>query len=112
MKGAGGLQFRGFEAILDSGARVGELIDPGTRRPVFSPGLSKAYRDGVAHYLKPDGWNELTVACHGSRIVVHVNGIRTADMVTMSGAESGHLRLNVPEGSEVQVQKVEILQKA
>ena len=112
IKGSGGLQFRGFEAILDAGERAGELLDMSTRRPAVSPGISRAYREGVTHYFKPDGWNELALACHGSRIIVHVNGIRTADLVTMSGAESGHLRLNVPEGSDVQVRNVEILQPA
>lgn len=110
VKGTGGLQFRGFEAVLDNGERVGQLLDPSTRRPALSPNVSREYRQGIAHYFKPGEWNELALAAHGSRIVVHVNGIRTADVVTISAAESGHLRLNVPQGSDVEVKDVQLLQ--
>jgi len=110
VKGSGVLQFRGFEAILDGGQRVGQLLEAGTHQPVVNSVLDRAYQEGVAHYYRPGDWNQLAIAAHGSRILVHVNGIRTADVITVSGAHGGRLGLAVPNGSEVLLKDAEILE--
>ncbi len=37
-------------------------------------------RDDEAAYYKEDGWNEMVITAQGNRVVVHVNGVKTADL--------------------------------
>jgi len=56
----------------------------------------------------------MTVAAHGRRITVHVNGIRTAELFDDPGRLKGVLAMQVHGGQDVDVwfKDLEILEKA
>jgi len=61
-------------------------------------------------YLKPDDWNEMTIAAHGDHIVVHVNGIKSAELENDPSRPEGHFALQMHAGCvmEVRFKKIEI----
>ncbi|MFB3827840.1 MAG: DUF1080 domain-containing protein [Bryobacteraceae bacterium] len=94
-KGDGNVFFR-------SGLRVasdGSLYDAAGRQ------LSKPDPIGVKLYYKPGDWNELAISAHGPRVVVHLNGIKTADVQT-NVVKPGELKTT---GGEVVFRDIEIL---
>jgi hypothetical protein len=66
----------------------------------------------VAKYFKAGQWNEMTVSAHGRRIVVHVNGKKTAELKDDPGRLKGRLAFQLHGGhrdscSEMQGQVME-----
>ena len=61
--------------------------------------------------LKPDAWNELSVVAIGNRVVVHVNGTKSAEIVDPQGRKSGNFALQLHGGQDVDVRfrEIEIL---
>jgi len=61
-------------------------------------------------YLKPDDWNEVTIAAHGGHIVVHVNGVKTAELRDDPSRPEGHFALQMHAGCvmEVRFKDIEI----
>ena len=61
---------------------------------------------------RSDQWNTMTITAEGPRIVVHVNGRKTADIVDETGRRSGlfALQLHGGEDMELRVRSVELLQ--
>ena len=57
----------------------------------------------VAEYYKPNDWNELTVSAHGRRIVLHVNGEKTADLPNDPGRQAGRLALQINPKQDLEV---------
>ena len=55
--------------------------------------------------------NEMTVSAHGGRVVVHVNGRRTAELRDDPGRREGRLGIQLHGGQEmrVEVRAVEVL---
>jgi sugar lactone lactonase YvrE len=98
---------QGFQAEIDAaGHDVGGLYETLGRDWVIRPPatlLAKSY--------KAKDWNEMTVSAHGPRIVVHVNGVQTADFLDPSGARKGRLALQLHGGQEmdIEIKSVEIL---
>ena len=60
---------------------------------------------------KADDWNQMVVSAHGRRIVVHLNGEKTADLANDAGRSSGRLALqiNPKQDLEVWFKDIEIL---
>ena len=109
LKGDSGFYFRvdkvqsavavhGFQAEIDMGDEVGGLYETGGRAWVVKPGP-----EDVKKYFKPQQWNEMTVSAHGRRIVVHVNGCKTAELKNDQGRLEGHLALQMHGGQDMQV---------
>ena len=65
----------GYEVEVDPTRDAGGLQAPGKRGWLVKPDPKD-----VKRFYKPDDWNEMVVSAHGRRIVVHVNGEKTADL--------------------------------
>jgi hypothetical protein len=110
VKGNSGLYFRaekvpgsvgvhGFQAEIDANNDVGGLYETGGRAWVIQPGAEE-----VKTWFKPQQWNRMTVSAHEGRIVVHVNGRKSAELMNDPGRLQGHLALQLHGSQEVEVQ--------
>ena len=117
VKGNSGLYFRvdkvagpvavaGFQAEIDEANDVGGIYETNGREWVVQPS-----REDVKKWFKPGQWNEMTVSAHGDRVVVHVNGFKTADIVDKPSRKSGYISLQLHAESDVEVmfKDIEIL---
>jgi len=117
LKGDSGFYFRvdkvesnvgvhGFQAEIDMGNEVGGLYETGGRGWVVKPSPEE-----VKKYFKPQQWNQMTVSAHGQRIVVHVNGRKTAELKNDPGRLQGHLALQLHGSKDMNVmfKDIEIL---
>jgi len=96
----------GFQAEIDPANDIGGLYETNGRAWVVKPSAEE-----VKKYFKPGQWNDMTVSAHGGRIVVRVNGYKTADLKDDPSSRSGYLALQV-HGSQdlkVSVKDIEIL---
>lgn len=59
--------------------------------------------EDVAKWFRPGEWNEMAVSAHGRRIVVHVNGLKSAELKNDKGRLEGHLRLQLHGGQDMEV---------
>jgi len=118
LKGNSGFYFRvdevggeagvhGFQAEIDESKDIGGLYETGGRGWVFQPTAEE-----VATWFKPGQWNQMTVSAQGRRIVVHVNGQKTAELKNDKGRLEGHLALQLHGGQDVHVmfKDIEILE--
>ena len=114
LKGNSGLYFRadkvdgavgvhGFQAEIADVNDIGGLYETGGRAWVVKPTPEQ-----VKKYHKVGEWNEMTVSAHGRRIVVHVNGRKTAELKDAPGRLEGHLGLQLHGGQEMHVEFKEI----
>ena len=116
VKGNSGLYFRvdkgggagvlGFQAEIDPNRDAGGLYETGGRAWVVRPALKN-----VKKWYKPGQWNEMSVVAVGRRIVVHVNGKKSAELKDDPGRTEGHIALQLHGGQEmdVQLKDIEIL---
>lgn len=110
LEGNSGLYFRadevdgavgvhGFQAEIDAHNDVGGLYETGGRAWVVKPSA-----DDVKRWYKPGEWNLMTVSAHGRRVVVHVGGHRTAELIDDPGRLRGHLALQLHGGQKMHVE--------
>lgn len=97
-KVGGNVGVRGFQAEIDPRNDVGGLYETGGRAWVVKPTA-----DEVQKYFKPDQWNEMTVTAKGRDVVVHVNGLKTAELKDDRGRTSGYIALQLHGGQDVEV---------
>ena len=120
LKGNSGLYFRsqkvdgpvgvhGFQAEIAEAADIGGLYETGGRAWVVQP-----KPEDVKKYFKPGEWNDLSVSAHGRRIVVEVNGTKTAELKDDPGRLEGHFALQLHGGQEMHVEfkDIELLTQA
>ncbi|MBW8039035.1 MAG: DUF1080 domain-containing protein [Planctomycetes bacterium] len=93
-----GVGVHGFQAEIDASKDVGGLYETGGRAWVVQPSA-----EDVATWFKPQEWNQMTVSAHGRRVVVHVNGRKTAELKNDKGRLKGHLGLQLHGGQEMHV---------
>lgn len=108
LKGNSGLYFRieekgfsgvaGFQAEIDATKDVGGLYETNGRAWVSQPTPEQ-----VSTWYKPGEWNEMTVSAHGGRLVVHVNGKKSAELMNDPGRKEGRFALQVHGGENVDV---------
>jgi hypothetical protein len=116
-KGNSGLYFRieekgfsgvsGFQAEIDPERDAGGLYETNGRAWVVKPRA-----EDVAKWYRANEWNEMTVSARGTRVVVHVNGWKTAELPDdAKGRLEGRLALQVHGGQDVEVlfKDIEIL---
>jgi hypothetical protein len=94
----GGVGVHGFQAEIDVSNDVGGLYETGGRAWVVQPSAEE-----VATWFKPQEWNEMAVSAHGRRIVVHVNGRKTAELKNDKGRLKGRLGLQLHGGQDMHV---------
>jgi hypothetical protein len=88
----------GFQAEIDVSNDIGGLYETGGRAWVTKPSPEE-----VKKYFKPGQWNQMTVSAHDRRIVVHVNGHKTAELKDDPGRTQGHLALQMHGGQDMHV---------
>ena len=108
VKGNSGLYFRieekgfsgvtGFQAEIDPEKDAGGLYETNGRSWVSQP-----KPEDVKRWFKPGQWNEMTVSAHGGHIVVHANGIKTAELKDDPGRREGKFALQVHGGQDCEV---------
>lgn len=89
---------RGFQAEIDPQNDVGGLYETDGRAWVVKP-----EPEDVKRWLKVNDWNEMSVVALGDRLVVHVNGHKTADIVDDKGRKRGYIALQLHGGQDVDV---------
>ena len=97
-KVAGSVGVHGFQAEIDANNDVGGLYETGGRAWVVQPSAEE-----VKTWFKPQQWNRMTVSAHGRRIVVHVNGRKSAELMKDPGRLEGHLALQLHGSQDVEV---------
>ncbi|MFT4541638.1 MAG: hypothetical protein ACI835_004099 [Planctomycetota bacterium] len=107
----GSVGVRGFQAEVEPRVEgtpclVGGLYETGGRGWVVKPSP-----DSVKRYYRPGEWNTMTVAAHGKRVVVHVNGSKSAELQADEGRRRGHFGLQLHGGQDMHVKyrKIELL---
>ena len=108
VKGNSGLYFRleesgfsgvsGFQGEIDAEKNAGGLYETIGRAGVSQP----AAADGKK-WFRPQEWNTMTVAAHGKRITVVVNGYQSAELLNDPGRTEGRFALQVHGGQDVEV---------
>lgn len=88
----------GFQAEIDPHRDAGGLYETNGRAWVVKPSA-----EDVRKWFKPGEWNEMTVAAHGTKIVVTVNGQKSAEIDDEKGRRTGRLALQVHGGQDVLV---------
>jgi hypothetical protein len=65
-------------------------------------------------FYRPGDWNEMAISAHGGRIVVHINGKKTAELRDDPGRRSGRVALQLDAGQDLEVwyKDIEVLVKA
>ena len=95
----GSLGVVGFQAEIDPTNDVGGLYETEGRGWVVQPKPAD-----VKKWLKPNAWNDLSVVAIGDRVVVHVNGVKTAEINHDPGRKAGKFALQLHGGQDVDVQ--------
>ncbi len=109
-KGNSGFYFRseeggtagvmGFQAEIDMNRATGGLYETRGRAWVVKP-----KPEDVKTWCKPIGqWNEMAVVAIGKRIVVHVNGKKTAELTNDPGRTEGYIALQLHGGQDMDVE--------
>ncbi len=103
---SGSLGVRGFQAEIDPTNDVGGLYETEGRGWVVQP-----KPEDVKKWFKPGVWNDLTVIALRDRVIVQVNGLKSAEVVDPKGRKRGKFALQVHGGQDVDVRfkDVEIL---
>jgi len=114
LKGNSGFFFRaaqanlaGYEAEIDAEKRTGGLWEVAGRNWVTGPEDNAVVNAG--------DWNDLVVSAQGRRIVIHVNGAKTMELLNdAQGSTQGHLAMQVHSRwpTEVWFKDVEVLEPA
>lgn len=94
--GSAGVQ--GFQAEIDPEKDAGGLYETSGRAWVVQPKPEE-----VKKWYKPNQWNEMSVVAIGQRIVVHVNGQKTAELKNDPGRLEGHIALQLHAGQDMDV---------
>ena len=96
----------GFQAEIDAEKDAGGLYETAGRGWVSQPDPTD-----VATYFKAGEWNRMTVSARGRRVVVHVNGVKSAELRDDPGRLEGYLALQVHGSQDVDVRfsNIEIL---
>ncbi len=75
--------------------------------------LDKPTVEEEKKFLKEDDWNRITIDARGGRVVVHVNGVKTAELKDDPSRSEGHFALQMHAGTIMRVmfKEIEILGK-
>lgn len=88
----------GFQAEIDPTKDAGGLYETGGRAWVVQPKPEE-----VRRWFKPGEWNEMTVSARGGHVVIHVNGIKSAELQDDPGRRAGRFALQVHGGQDCEV---------
>ncbi|MBI1372737.1 MAG: DUF1080 domain-containing protein [Phycisphaera sp.] len=99
---------KGLQAEIDPEKDTGGLYETGGRAWVVKPDAKD-----VEKWYRPDAWNTMIVSAYEGRVVVHVNGYKTAEVTNDPGASVGHFGLQLHGGMDMHVEfkNIDILSK-
>lgn len=108
IEGNSGLYFHASEAGKSGVTGVQVDIDPkentGGLYEIDGRGwLARPRPEDLKKWLKPGEWNDLSLVSLGDRVVVHLNGFKTAEIVDDKIPKQGKLALQVHAGQVVDV---------
>ena len=95
----GSLGVQGFQAEIDIQKDLGGLYETEGRGWVVQP-----KPEDVARWARPNAWNDLSVVAIGDRVVVHVNGSKTAEVKADPGRKRGKFALQLHGGQDLDIQ--------
>jgi hypothetical protein len=110
-KGNSGLYFRveedpkadvavkGFQAEIDAAKDVGGLYETSGRGWVVQP-----KPEDVKKWFKPGEWNEMSVVAIGGKIVVSINGKKSAELKDDPGRKNGLIGVQLHGGQDMDVE--------
>ena len=96
----GGVSVHGFQVEVDYSQETGGLYETGGRAWVVKPSKEEIPKKKY----KPGEWTDLQLSAHGGRIVVRINGRKTAELVDDPGRTEGHIGLQLHGGDEMHVE--------
>ena len=97
---SGGVSVHGFQVEVDFSQETGGLYETGGRGWVIKP----TKEDIPKKKYKPGTWSDLSLSAHDGRIVVHINGQKTAELLNDKGRTSGHIGLQLHGGDTMDVE--------
>ena len=65
--------------------------------------MSKPADELEKQFLKANEWNDMMIAAHGGHVVVHVNGVQTAELKDDPARPEGHFALQMHSGTVMHV---------
>ena len=90
---------KGFQAEIDArGKEIGGLYETLGRSWVVNP-----TKEQFVKYYKIKEWNDMTVRAVGRDVVVHVNGVKTAELKNDQGNIEGFFGLQLHGGQDMDV---------
>ncbi len=89
---------RGFQIEVDTSFETGGLYETGGRAWVVQHPADKPH-----HNYEQGKWNQMTLSAHGRRVVVHLNGGKSAELVDDPGNLSGHFGLQLHGSMDMDV---------
>lgn len=89
---------KGFQAEIDPEKDTGGLYETDGRAWVVQP-----KPEDVKKWHKPGEWNEMSVVALGRRVVVQVNGQKTAELLNDPGRARGFIALQLHGGQDMDV---------
>jgi hypothetical protein len=96
-KGASGVS--GFQAEIDPKNDIGGLYETNGRGWVTKPKAAS-----IKQWFKPGDWNEMMIAAVGTRVTVHINGHKAAELTNDTlGRLHGKLALQLHGDQDVDV---------
>ena len=107
----GGVSVHGFQVEIDSSQETGGLYETGGRGWVVKPTEDEIPKKKYS----PGEWSDLSLSAHGGRVVVQINGVKTAELIDdEKGRAAGFLGLQLHGGDEMHVEfkDLQILEKA
>ena len=102
-KVASGVSVNGFQVEIDTSYETGGLYETGGRAWVVQHDPDKD--NG---WYKKGEWNDLVVSAHGRRVVVTVNGKKSAELANDPGRTKGHIGLQLHGSQEMDVEYKDI----
>ncbi|MCH2024275.1 MAG: DUF1080 domain-containing protein [Verrucomicrobiales bacterium] len=96
----GGVSVHGFQVEVDYSQETGGLYETGGRGWVIKPNQKEIPKKKY----KPGEWTDLSLSAHDGRIVVHINGQKTAELINDKGRKSGHIGLQLHGGDTMDVE--------
>ncbi|MEM7230771.1 MAG: DUF1080 domain-containing protein, partial [Planctomycetota bacterium] len=104
----GAVGIAGFQAEIDATKDAAGLYETHGRGWVIQP-----KPEWVKKHFRQGKWNEMTVSAKGRDVVVHLNGIKSAELKNDKGRTEGWLALQLhgSQDMEVHFRKVELLVK-
>lgn len=98
----------GFEVEVDPTRDAGGLQEPGRQARGW---IQHTGPLAETKFFKAGEWNEMVIHAHGGRVVVHINGTKTAELRDDAGRKEGRLALqaNPRQNLEVYYRNLELL---